>query len=108
MDGISGISASLSGLQAAGQGVALSANNVANLNSTGYRALSQVQEEQPQGGVRTAAVTQSPAPTAPGGSNVDLGTEAVNLDTQGAAYQANLKFLQVQNSLLGTALDLKA
>jgi flagellar hook protein FlgE len=37
---------------------------------------------------------------------VDLATQAVNLDVQGTAYQADLKFTQVQNSLLGTALDM--
>jgi flagellar basal-body rod protein FlgC len=103
-----GIAASLSGLQTAGQSVALSANNVANLNSTGYRARSLVQETQPQGGVYGAAVQQSQAPMDPGGGNVDLATEAVNLDTQGTAYQADLKFLQVQNKMLGSTLDLNA
>lgn len=103
-----GISASLSGVQAAGQSIALSAGNVANLNTPGYRARSLVQAYQPQGGVAGVAVRQSQAPLEPGGSNVDLGAEAVNLDTQGVAYQANLKFLQVENRLLGSALDLKA
>ena len=103
-----GISASLSGVQAAGQSIALSANNVANLNSSGYRAKSLVQAYQPQGGVAGVAVRQSQAPMDPGGSNVDLATEAVNMDTQGVAYQANLKFLQVENKMLGSALDLKA
>jgi flagellar basal body rod protein FlgG len=103
-----GLSASLSGLQTAGQSVGLSANNVANLNSSGYRSRSLVQESLPQGGVAGVAVTQSQAPLNPGGSNVDPATEAVNLDTQGVGYQADLKFMQVQNNLLGTALDLKA
>jgi flagellar basal-body rod protein FlgC len=102
-----GISASLSGLQTAAQSFAISANNVANLNSSGFRAQSLVQEDQAGGGVYGAAVQQSQAPMDPGGSNVDLGTEAVNLDTQGTAYQADLTFMQVQNSLLGTALDLQ-
>jgi flagellar basal body rod protein FlgG len=103
-----GLSASLSGLRTAGQSIALSAGNVANLNSTGYRARSLVQENLPQGGVYVATVTQSQAPMGPGGSNVDLATEAVNLDTQGIGYQADLKFMQVQNNLLGSALDLEA
>jgi len=105
---VSGIGASLSGVQTSAQGVALSANNVANLNSDGYRARSLVQQTLPQGGVTGAAVQESQAALNPGGSNVDLATEAVSLDTQGGAYQANLKVLQVQNQLLGTALDLKA
>jgi len=103
-----GIAASLTGLSTAAQSIALSANNVANLNSAGYRAESLVQQTLPQGGVYGAAVQQSQAPLEPGGGNVDLATEAVNLDTQGTAYQADLKFLQVQDKLLGTALDLKA
>lgn len=103
-----GMSAGLSGVQAAAQGVAISANNVANLNSSGYRAKSLVQGALPQGGVADVAVRESGAPMNPGGSNVDPAAEAVQLDTQGVAYQANLKFLQVQNKLLGSALDLKA
>jgi flagellar basal-body rod protein FlgC len=101
-----GISAGLSGLSTASQSIALSANNVANLNSAGFRSQSLVQETLPQGGVYGAAVQQSQAPLEPGGSNVDLATQAVNLNVQGTAYQADLTFTQVQNSLLGTALDL--
>ena len=105
---VNGISAGLSGLQAAGQGVAVTANNVANINSTGYRAKSLELAEQAQGGVAAEGLTASQEPTAPGGSNVDLGTEAVNLKTEGFAYQANVKFLKVQEDMLGSALDLKA
>jgi flagellar basal-body rod protein FlgC len=102
-----GVSASLSGLQAAGQSIALSANNVANLNTPGFRAGSLVQESLPQGGVRGAAVSQSQAGAAPGGSNVDLATEAVNLDVQGAGYQANLTAIRTQDKMLGAVLDLQ-
>jgi flagellar basal-body rod protein FlgC len=101
-----GIWASLSGLSTSAQSIALSANNVANVNSAGFRSQSLVQETLPGGGVYGAAVQQSQAPLEPGGSNVDLATQAVNLDVQGTAYQADLKFTQVQNSLLGTALDM--
>jgi len=103
-----GVSASSSGVQAAMQSMATSANNLANLNSNGYRAESLVQEAQPQGGVRSAAVLRSPAQPVPGGSNVDPATEAVNLDTQGVGYQANLKAMQAQQRRLGSALDLQA
>jgi flagellar basal-body rod protein FlgC len=103
-----GISASVSGAQTAAQGVAVAANNIANLNTPGYQARSLDQQALPQGGVVGDAVQQSQAALSPGGSNVDLATEAVNTDTQGAGYQADLKALQVQNHMLGTALDLKA
>ncbi len=105
---VDGISAGLSGLQTAAQGVALSANNVANVNTPGYRARSLVQAEQPQGGVAGVAVRQSQEPLNAGGSNVDLATEAVNLKTQGVGYQADLKFLEAQDRMLGSALDMKA
>ncbi len=103
-----GISAGISGLGVATQSIALSSGNVANVNTDGYRAKSLQQQEQEQGGVRASGVTESQEPTAPGGSNVDLATEAVNLDLKGVSYQADLKFLQAQQNILGTALDLKA
>ena len=103
-----GISASVSGLQVAGQSFALSANNVANLNSAGYQAESLVQQTLPQGGVEGVAVQRSQAQGYPGTSNVDLGTEAVNLDIQSLSFQANAKALEVQAQTLGAALDIQA
>ena len=103
-----GMAIGASGVYTAAQGVALGANNVANVNTAGYRAQSLQQQSLPQGGVAADGVQASQAPLTPGGSNVDLATEAVNLDTQGAGYSANLKFLQVQQNLLGTALDMQA
>ena len=105
---VTGLSAGLSGMQAAAQGVAVSAYNVANVNSAGYRAKSLELAEQAQGGVAAEGVAESQAALAPGGSNVDLATEAVNLKTQSTAYQADAKFLKVQERMLGTALDMKA
>jgi len=105
-----GVSASSSGIQAATQSMAASANNLANLNTDGYRAQTVVQEAQPQGGVRDTVTLQSPAQaqSRPGGSNVDPATEAVNLDTQGTSYQANLQAANAQQQMLGSALDLQA
>lgn len=103
-----GISASMSGINVAAQSYALSANNVANVNSSGYQAKTLQQQPLAQGGVQATGIQTDTTPGVPGGSNVDLATEAVNQTTQGAGYQADLKFLQVQQSLLGTALDMKA
>ncbi|WP_306601458.1 flagellar basal body protein [Geothrix sp. 21YS21S-2] len=103
-----GISAGISGIGVSAQGVALSANNVANLNTDGYKAKTLGQQDLQQGGVRASGIGESQEPTNPGGSNVDLATEAVNLDTRGLSYKADLKFLQVQQNLLGVALDMKA
>ena len=95
-----GISPSLSALQASGQSVALSANNIANVNTPGYRARSLAQAGGP--------VVASQAPLVPGGSNVDPASEALNLETQGLGYQANLKVLKTQDKMLGSALDMQA
>ena len=103
-----GISNSLSGANVAAQSLALTSNNIANVNTNGYRSLSLQQEALPQGGVEAATIQASQQPTTPGGSNVDLATQAVSLDTQGLGYQSDLKFLQVQQKVLGTALDLNA
>jgi flagellar hook protein FlgE len=103
-----GISSAISGASVSQQSVALSAANVANANTDGYRAKSLQQADQAQGGVRATGVTESQEPTVPGGSNVDIANEAVNLDIKGISFQADLKFLQVQQQMLGTALDLKA
>lgn len=103
-----GISASASGLAVTAQSIALTSNNVANVNTDGYKSRSLRQQDLPQGGVQATGVQTSQDPLNPGGSNVDLATQAVNLNTQGAGYQADLKFMQVQQNVLGTALDLKA
>lgn len=105
---VDGVSASRAGLQTSAQSAALTANNVANLSSSGYRAERLAQSDRAQGGVAGVAVQQSPQPPVPGGSNVDLGAEAVNLDGQSLSYQADLKSLKSQDDMLGTALDMKA
>ena len=98
---------SLSGLQAASTGVSVTANNVANVNSKDYRAKRLDLEEQREGGVQESSLTESQESTVPGGSNVDLATEFTNLMVQSNAYGANLKVIQTQNQILGTAMDLK-
>jgi flagellar hook protein FlgE len=103
-----GVSAAVSGINVSAQSVALSSNNVANVNTEGYRAKTLQQQDLEQGGVRATGIQENPEPTTPGGSNVDLANEAVNLDIKGLSYQADLKFLQVQQNMLGAALDLKA
>ena len=103
-----GLSASVSGLNVSAQGLALSASNLSNLNTHGYQAQSLQQQALPQGGVQATSVQASQTPGVPGGSNVDPGTEAVAMLTQAGGYRADLKALEVQQNLIGTALNLKA
>jgi flagellar basal-body rod protein FlgC len=101
-------SVGLSGVTTAALGTAVTANNIANVNTNGYKAKRLDQEDLAQGGTRPAALRVSQEPTAPEGSNVDLATEVTALMSQGGAYQANLKVIETENQMLGKALDLKA
>ena len=71
--------ASLSGLNAAATQVGVAANNVANLNTNGYRAKSVDFVSTPDGGVQAADLRTSPADPAPNGSNVDPAAEMVSV-----------------------------
>lgn len=98
----------LSGLRAAGAGLAVQANNVANQLSDGYRAKRVDLAEQPAGGVTVQGVTEDPSPTVPGGSNVDLATETVQGMAMDVMYRANLKVVQSEDQRMKATLDLKA
>ncbi len=98
----------LSGVNTVALSIGVTANNVANVNTKDFKAQRLEQEDQVQGGTRPATLRESQEPPAPEGSNVDLAFETTNLITQSGAYQANLKVLQTQNQMLGTAMDLKA
>ncbi|WP_005035507.1 flagellar basal body rod protein FlgC [Holophaga foetida] len=98
---------SLSGLNAASQGLAVTANNVANANTDGYRAKRLDLEEQQEGGVQASKLTESQEPTGPGSSNVDYATEMTSLMTQSGAYAANLQVMKTQDQMLGQFMDMK-
>jgi flagellar basal-body rod protein FlgC len=102
------ITASLSGMQTAALSTAVTANNVANANTAGYKAKRLDQETTPDGGVRPSVVQESQEPASAGTSNVDLAAEAVNLKVDKTTYDANLQFMQIQSSMLGLAMDMKA
>lgn len=105
---MSSFASSLSGLNAASWLVAVSAGNVANLNSDGYRAKRVEFAADAQGGVQVQAPTESQAEPSPGGSNVDLATEMVNLMVASTYFKANVVAIRTQGQVLGAALDLKA
>ena len=129
-----GISASLSGLNAASNRLAVSANNIANINSTLKTENGQVTKENfvPSkvndvsqgglGGVKSlvssdsssdflSAFASSASSTADNnnvvfGSNVDLATETVNQIVAKNAYKANLVTLEAQNKIAQETLDI--
>lgn len=99
---------SLSALRAAGTSSAVRANNVANLNSDGFKAQRVNLEDQREGGVRVSGLATSQEPTVPNGSNVQLDRELTQAVVDGGAYQAGLALAKAADEVLGQALDLKA
>ena len=116
---IGGISSALSGLGAAGVQMANTANNVANMNSDGFKKGRVLQtERRPQGVSTVVEKVETPGPyvaedTARGAtltekSNVDLTEEMPQMMVNQHSYSANLKTLQVADEMTASLLDIKA
>ena len=103
---LSGIA--LSGLRAASAGLAVQANNVANQLSDGYQAKRVDLAAQAGGGVQVERISAESTAGVPGGSNVDLASEAVQGMSFDVMYKANLKVLKADDERLKATLDLKA
>jgi flagellar hook-associated protein FlgK len=88
----------LSGLRTAQRGLDVSAQNVANALTPGYRRLELVPAAQPEGGV-TATVRQLL------GEGADLAADLVAQQAAVYSFRANLKVLQTSDRLLGSLLD---
>ncbi len=117
---IQGINSSLSALLGLQKKLESTANNVANVNSDGYKKTKVTLAEGAQGGV-TAHVQkveeQGPLvyeQTAGGEqqlvekSNVDLTRELPDLMITKRSFQANLKAIQTEDEMLGSLLDIKS
>lgn len=99
---------SLSGMNAAWIQLAVASNNLANLNTDGYRAKRVDFQSTPDGGVRPGSIQENQGEPAPDGSNVDPALELVNLMTGSMFFSANAAVVRAQAELLGTTLDIKA
>ncbi|QOV92519.1 flagellar basal body rod protein FlgC [Humisphaera borealis] len=102
-----------SGLSAASARIAVTAGNIANLNTSGYQARRANLTPVEPAGVRVDSVTldETPAGIDEEGletSNVDLVGETVNLIRDKHLYQANAKLLKTGDQMLGTLLDVLA
>jgi flagellar hook protein FlgE len=98
----------LSGLRASSAGLGVRANNVANLQSDGYKAQRVDLAAQASGGVQVAGYSTDPTAPDPGGSNVDLTSETVQGMGFEFMYKANLKVLKTAQELTRATLDMKA
>lgn len=116
---IAGIQAALSGLQAFATKTENNANNIANMNTDGFKKDRVVLSAQPPQGVK-ATLEQLNTPgtvvaesTDQGfqmieQSNVDLSEEIPEMLLNKYGYTANLKTLQTADQMMQSLLDIKA
>jgi flagellar basal-body rod protein FlgC len=99
----------LSGLQSCQGAVDITANNIANANTPGFKAQqAQFQEKTPSGsGVQLGNLPGSdPASgSGTGPSDTDLAYELVNLLTYKLGFEANAKVVKTSGEMLGTLFD---
>ena len=114
---ISALSNSVSALQAHLKKLGVTANNIANVNSEGYKKYRAVMEEDSFGGVKVNItrvntpghpyeVIEDGHPVQIETSNVDLSEEHPNLMIAKRGYQASVKAIQAQDKILGSLLDI--
>ena len=112
------LNAALSALGAHEKKLDVTANNIANLNTEGFKKSRAVlQEANPSGVVVTISRVNTPgSPILPmdgtgemrESSNVDLAEEIVALQTTKHGFQANLKTLKTEDEMLGSLFDILA
>jgi flagellar hook protein FlgE len=90
-----------SGMNAATARLGVSAHNVANVQTVGFRRQQLQQQTQAGGGV-TTSVTQAEE------AGSDLAADAVQQMTALYSFKANLRTVQVEHDMLGSLLDVKA
>jgi flagellar hook protein FlgE len=99
--------ASVSGLQAATLRQDVTANNVANINTTGFEQSTAYQTDMMPQGTRISHIVKTPnSPSAD--SNTDLVKEVKEQKINKAAFQADLNVVKVKDRMMGTLLDMFA
>lgn len=114
---VSPMSSTLSALSAFSKRLDVTADNVANVETDGFKRSRVIFEEGSSGGV-SATIRRDNSPGVPKesfsngtkteteSSNVDLTDEMTDLLTTKAGYQANLKVVSTRNDMLGSLLDI--
>ncbi|MBF0467429.1 MAG: hypothetical protein HQK61_00855 [Desulfamplus sp.] len=113
---VSSINSSAQALKAFGTATAVTANNVANIESENFKSSRTVMNEGSDGGVKVSLsrnTSQGPLVTKSDGttkelSNTDLATEFTSMINFGSAYSANTKVIQTQNDMKGTIINMMA
>jgi flagellar hook protein FlgE len=106
---IQSLTAAASALQVNSTRLDVHANNIANVNSTNFKAQIPAQSTAPGGGVQISAITTSKAPGTPTDfekpdetNNVDLVSETIGSMTALRAFEANAKSIQTTDEMLKT------
>lgn len=110
------INTTLSALQAHNRKMDVTANNVANVNTNGFKRDRAIFQEGPAGGVSVKIhKDHTPAPTDPLApehpdipselSNVDLTTEIPGMIPTEIGYKANLTVIKTRDEMVGRLLD---
>ena len=113
---VNGLDASLNAIQSHFTRLQASADNIANLNTDGYKGQRVTINEGPTGTTTTSSTDKSPGPSRmelnrEGDlvevemSNVDLATEHIKTMESTQAIKANLKAVQTADELLGEIID---
>ncbi len=106
MNGIGSASSSaLSGLTAASTQLAVSANNVANLNTNGFAPASTSLSDDSLGGVHVT-ISDAARALASAPSGTDYVRESLVQTTAAFSFQANLKTLETSQSMDATLMAL--
>jgi flagellar basal-body rod protein FlgG len=90
--------AAVSGIIAAETQVDVRANNIANINTAGFKG-SRADQASTLAGTKIASISES---------GEDLASDIVNLKVSGHAHSANAKVAKIADEMLGTIIDLKA
>jgi flagellar hook protein FlgE len=116
---ISALQSALSGLQSFGVKIQCNSNNIANINSDGFKkSRVTMANMEPQGVKAQVDKVSTPGPTVlqeiGSGhemvelSNVDMGEEIVNMNLNSTMYKANLKSIETINEMTGELLKIKS
>ncbi|MBF0377471.1 MAG: hypothetical protein HQK72_08290 [Desulfamplus sp.] len=113
---VSSINSSSQALRAFDTGIAVTANNIANVESDNFKSSRTVMNEGNNGGVKVSLSKNSadgPLVTQSNGttkelSNTDLATEFTSMINYQSAYGANVKTIQTDDEMKGTILNMKA
>jgi flagellar basal-body rod protein FlgC len=112
------IGAALSALGAFGKKINVTAHNIANMNTEGFKKSRAILQDADPSGV-TVSISQVdtpgfPIPATDGttemkeSSNVDLGEEIINLQITKHAFIANFKTIEAEEAMVGAIFDIFA